>query len=309
MKRHFRELSVAAALALVSLTLAIVAPAFFQPQPLLSLLTREAPTLVVACGMALAIISRQIDISVGSQFAVCSVCAGLLAAAKLPLALVLPASIALGVLMGAINGALIAGLRLPSIVVTLATMVTWREALRWQQQGAFVNLPDGVQWFGLSQLAGQWTLIVVSLVVLVVLALATKHLAAGRFIYAVGSDAEAARLAGIRPQLTTFGVFVFMGALTGLAAMMNVVQSPQVDPKSSTGLELKAIAAVVVGGVAISGGRGNLWGVFVGLLLLASIAPALTHLHVEAYWEKAIQGAIILLAVVADGVRMRKEKH
>ncbi len=308
MTRHFRELSVATALALLLLTLAVIAPAFFQPQPLLSLLTREAPTLIVACGMALVIIARQIDISVGSQFAVGSVCAGLLAASKLPLALVLPASVALGALMGAINGALVAGLRLPSIVVTLATMVTWREALRWQQQGAFVNLPDGVQWFGLSQLAGQWTLIAVALVVLVALALAMKHLAAGRFIYAVGSDAEAARLAGIRPQLTTFGVFVFMGALTGLAAMMNVVQSPQVDPKSGTGLELKTIAAVVVGGVAISGGRGNLWGVFAGLLLLACIAPALTHLHVEAYWEKAIQGAIILLAVVADGVRARKEK-
>jgi rhamnose transport system permease protein len=133
-----------------------------------------------------------------------------------------------------------------------------------------------------------------------------KHLAAGRFVYAVGSDAEAARLAGIQPQLTTFGVFVFAGALTGLAAMMNVVQSPQVDPKSGTGLELKVIAAVVVGGVAISGGRGTLWGVFVGLLLLACVAPALTHLHVEAYWEKAIQGAIILLAVVADGLRTRK---
>ena len=308
MKRHFRELSVAAALALVLLMLAIVTPAFYQPQPLLSLLTREAPTLVVACGMALVIISRQIDISVGSQFAVCSVCAGLVAASKLPFALVLPASVALGAAMGAINGVLVAGLRLPSIVVTLATMVTWREALRWKQQGAFVNLPDGVQWFGLSQLAGQWTLIAVALALLVILALATKHLAAGRFVYAIGSDAEAARLAGIRPQLTTFGVFVFMGALTGLAAMMNVVQSPQVDPKSGTGLELKAIAAVVVGGVAISGGRGNLWGVFVGLLLLACVAPALTHLHVEAYWEKAIQGAIILLAVVADGVRSRKER-
>jgi rhamnose transport system permease protein len=91
--------------------------------------------------------------------------------------------------------------------------------------------------------------------------------------------------------------------------MLNVIQSPQVDPKSGTGLELKTIAAVVVGGVAISGGRGNLWGVFAGLLLLACIAPALTHLHVEAYWEKAIQGAIILLAVVADGVRARKEKR
>ena len=309
MKRHFRELSVAAALLMVLALLAVVAPAFFQPQPLLSLLTREAPALIVACGMALVIITRQIDISVGSQFAVCSVGAGLLAAAKLPLVLVLPASVALGAAMGAVNGALVAGLRLPSIVVTLATMVTWREALRWQQQGAFVNLPDGAQWFGLSQLAGQWTIIVVALLLLVALALAMKHLAAGRFVYAVGSDAEAARLAGIRPQLTTFGVFVFIGALTGLAAVMNLVQSPQVDPKSGTGLELKAIAAVVVGGVAISGGRGHLWGVFAGLLLLACISPALTHLHVEPFWEKAIQGAVILLAVVADGLRGRKERH
>jgi len=309
MKRHFREFSVAAALVLGLLVLAVFAPAFYQPQPLLSLLTREAPTLIVACGMALVIISRQIDISVGSQFAVCSVCTGLLAASNVPLVLLLPASIGLGAAMGAINGLLIAGLRLPSIVVTLATMVTWREALRWKQQGAFVNLPDGLQWFGLSQLGGQWALISVAVVVLVVLAIAMKHLALGRFVYAVGSDAEAARLAGIRPQLTTFGVFVFMGALTGLAAMMNVVQSPQVDPKSGTGLELKVIAAVVVGGVAISGGRGNLWGVFVGLLLLACISPALTHLHVEAYWEKAIQGAIILLAVVADGVRSKRERN
>lgn len=309
MKRNFRELSVAIALAVLLLALAIFAPAFFQPQPLLSLLTREAPTLVVACGMALVIISRQIDISVGSQFAICSVGAGLLAAAKWPLALVLAASIGLGAVMGALNGLLVAGLRLPSIVVTLATMVTLRKGLDWFRQGEFVNLPDGAQWFGLSQVAGQWTLIGVALILLVTLATAMKHLAAGRFVYAVGTDAEAARLAGIRPQVTTFWVFVFIGALTGLAAMMNVVQSPQVDPKSGTGLELKTIAAVVVGGVAISGGRGKLWGVFAGLLLLACVSPALTHLHVQAYWEKAIQGAIILLAVVADGLRTRKGKN
>jgi len=306
LKKQFRELSVAAALGILLLTLAIFAPAFYQPQPLLSLVTREAPTLVVACGMALVIICRQIDISVGSQFAVCSVWAGLLAAMKWPLALVLPTSIVVGATMGAFNGALIAGLRLPSIVVTLATMVTWREVLRWLRQGEFVNLPDGVQWFGLSQTSGQWALVVTALLLLLLLGFALRHLAAGRFIYAVGSDAEAARLAGIRPQTTTFGIFTFMGALTGLAAMMNVVQSPQVDPKSGTGLELKVIAAVVVGGVAISGGRGKLWGVFVGLLLLACVSPSLTHLHVEAYWEKAIQGGIILFAVVADGVRSRK---
>jgi rhamnose transport system ATP-binding protein len=307
--RHFRELTVATALGFLLLFLAIAAPGFYQPQPLLSLFTREAPALVVSCGMALVIIGRQIDISVGSQFAVCSVCAGLLAAMNLPPALVLLASIALGASLGALNGVLVAGLRLPSIVVTLATMVAWREGLRWLRQGQFVNLPEGAQWFGLSQIAGQQTLIIAAVALLVLMAVAMKHLAAGRFVYAVGSDAEAARLAGLRPQRVTFTSFLLLGTLVGLAAMLNVVQSPQVDPNSGAGLELKAIAAVVVGGVAISGGRGSLWGVFVGLLLLACVNPALTHLHVEAYWEKAIQGVVILLAVVTDGLRMRKERN
>jgi rhamnose transport system permease protein len=305
MKRYFRELSVTAALGIVLLGLAVFAPAFFQPQPLLSLVTREAPTLIVACGMALVIICRQIDISVGSQFSVCSVCAGLLAVRGWPLPLVLGASVGLGALMGAINGWLVAGLRLPSIVVTLATMVTLRQGLNLVRQGEFVNLPDNVQWFGLSQSAGQWTLVLSSLAVLVVIGLAMRHWSAGRQVYAVGTNAEAARLAGIPPQRVTFLVFVFLGALTGLAAIMNIAQSPQVQPLSGAGLELKVIAAVVVGGVAIAGGRGNLWGAFAGLLLLACVSPALTHLHIEAYWEKAIQGAIILLAVVADGVRQR----
>ena len=306
MKRYFRELSVTAALLVVLLAMAVFAPAFFQPQPLLSLVTREAPTLIVAGGMALMIICRQIDISVGSQFSVCGVGAALLAARGWPLPLVLGASVGLGALLGAINGGLVAGLRLPSIVVTLATMVTLRQGLNLGQQGAFVNLPDKVQWFGLMQSAGQWVLVLCSLAVLAGLGLALRHWPAGRRVYAVGSNAEAARLAGIPPQRVTFLVFVFLGALTGLAAMMNVVQSPQVQPLAGAGLELKVIAAVVVGGVAISGGRGNLWGVFAGLLLLACVAPALTHLHIEAYWEKAIQGAIILLAVVADGIRQRR---
>jgi rhamnose transport system permease protein len=186
-------------------------------------------------------------------------------------------------------------------------MVIWREGLRWMQQGQFINLPDRLQWLGLSQTAGQLVLIGAAVALLVTLALGMRHLAAGRFIHAVGSDAEAARLAGIRPQLITFAVFLLMGALAAVAALMNIVQSPQVDPKSGTGLELRAIAAAVVGGVAISGGRGTLWGVLAGLLLLATVNPALTYLHVEPYWERAIQGGIILLAVVADGLRTRKE--
>ena len=300
-----RELSVGLALGALLAALAGFAPGFFAPQPLLSLAAREAPVLLVACGAAMVIVCRQIDISSGSQFAIVSVAAGLLAAEGWPPAAVAVGALALGTALGALNGLLVAGLGLPSIVVTLATMVTWREGLRWWRQGAFVNLPDGLQWLGLGQTAGQWTLIVAALGLLALLAWAARHLAAGRHLYAVGSDAEAARLAGIRPGAVTFGAFTLAGALTALAALMNVIQSPKVDPKSGTGLELKAIAAVVVGGVAIAGGRGRLAGVLLGLLLLATVAPALTHLRIEAHWEKAIQGAIILLAVAAERARGR----
>ena len=307
--KNFREWSVAGALVLVLATLAVIAPSFFQFQPLLSLAAREAPALIVTGAMALVILSRQIDISVGAQFGVCGVTAGLLAVQGVPLIVVALASIFTGAVLGAVNGGLVAGLRLPSIVVTLATMVAWREGLRWWRQGQFVDLPVDFQWFGFSQRAGQTLLIVLALVMFVVLAIALRQLALGRYVYAVGTDEEAARLAGIRPRLVTFGVFVAMGAMTGLAAMMNAIQSPQVDPKSGTGLELRAIAAVVVGGVAISGGRGTLWGVLAGALLLACVSPALTHLHVEAYWTRAIEGSIILLAVVADGIRQRKQNR
>jgi ribose/xylose/arabinose/galactoside ABC-type transport system permease subunit len=309
MKRHFRELSVAFALALLLLVLALneQSRGFFNPKQLIPTLTDAAPILLLACGASLVIICRQIDISVGSQFAVCGVLAGLAAQSGAPMIVVALVAVASGAMFGAFNGLLVAGLRLPSIVVTLATMVTWREALRWWRQGEFVkNLPPGFQWFGLGQAGGQTALLVITALVFLALVVALKHLSGGRFIYAVGSDAEAARLAGINPHVVTFVVFALMGALAGLAALLSSVRFPDVDPKSGTGHELKAIAAAVVGGVAISGGRGKLWGVLAGALLLAFIAPALVFLGAPAQWEKAIQGAIILLAVAADGWRQRR---
>jgi len=306
MNRWIREWSVVGVLALLLAYLAWRAPAFFQLQPLLSLLAREAPSLVVACGVAMVIIVRQIDISVGSQFSVCSVIAGLLAAAGWPLAAVVPVAVLIGGSLGLVNGLLVAWLGLPSIVVTLATLVALRQCLNLVRQGEFVNLPERIQWLGLSQSQGQWLLVGGAVGLVAVLAWGLRHLAAGRWLYAVGSDAEAARLAGIRPRAVTLGTFVLMGALTGIAAMMNVVQSPQVQPLTGSGLELKAIAAAVVGGVATSGGRGTVWGVLAGLLLLACISPAMVHLHIDAYWEKAIQGLIILAAVMVEGLRRRR---
>jgi rhamnose transport system permease protein len=274
------------------------------------MLCSAAPVLLAACGVTLVIICRQIDISVGSQFALCSIFLGLLIRAHWPMPAAALAAILAGAGFGAFNGALIAGLGLPSIVVTLATMITWREALRWWREGEFVrDLPESFQWFGLSQAGGQAAILAITAIVFLILVLAMKHLSAGRFVYAVGSDAEAARLAGIRPQAVTFAVFVLMGALTGAAALLNAVRFADVDPKTGTGLELQSIVAAVVGGVAISGGRGNLWGVLAGVLLLACIAPALVFLKLQPQWEKALQGCILLLAVAADGWRaVRREK-
>ena len=308
MNKYFRELTVAAALVLLMLGLAIFAPHFFQIQPLISRLTSQMPALILAIGVALVIISRQIDISLGAQFSMCAIIAGVTAGAGLPLGVAIFAALGAGALMGALNGVLVAWLGLPSIVVTLATMVTWQEALRLWQQGRLLPLPAGIQWFGLSQAGGQAVVISLTFILLIGAAWAMKNLSAGRYIYATGTDAEAARLAGIDPKRTTFGVFVLMGILAGLAAVFNMVQSPQVQPNAGDGLDLKAIAAAVVGGVAISGGRGTLWGVLLGMLLLANVNPALTHFHQPPYWEKAIQGLVILLAVVADGLRSRKNR-
>jgi rhamnose transport system permease protein len=309
LRRHFREWSVAAALGALLLTLAVLAPGFFGKQQLLTTLTTAAPVIIAACGMTLVIIARQIDISIGSQFALCSVLAGLMTKAGVPMPFVALGTVVGGATLGAFNGALVAGLGLPSIVVTLATMVTGREALRWWRQGEFVkDLPEYFQWFGFGQSGGQIAILLSAMLVFALLALAMKHLSAGRFVYAVGSDREAARLAGIHPQGVTFGVFVLMGALVGLAALLNAIRFADIDPKTGTGLELQVIAAVVVGGVAISGGRGNLWGVLAGVLLLSSIAPALVFLRMPPQCEKAIQGAIILLAVAADGWRTRKNQ-
>ena len=132
---------------------------------------------------------------------------------------------------------------------------------------------------------------------------ALANLAAGRAVYAVGSSPGAARLAGLHVERVTVGVFAVAGALVGIAALLNSVRFNQIPSNTGLGLELKVIAAVVVGGTAISGGRGTALGTLLGVILLSAIGPALTFLGVSAYWERAIHGVIILAAVAIDAVR------
>ena len=303
LRNRQRELSIALAILAIAAILAAAAPGFFTLSNLRDLLLTNIPVLIVAVGMTLIVLTAQIDISVGSQFAICSVAAGIFAVAGLPTPAAIAAAILLGAGLGAINGVLVAWVRIPSIVVTLAAMVALRDGLRWITQGAWIqNLPPGFHWFGLSQTASDFVTVAAAIVIASKMAWALRYLAAGRAVYATGSDSNAARLAGIDPQLVVFSVFAITGALTGFAAALNAVRFEQIPSNAGLGLELKVIAAVVVGGVAITGGRGTILGAVLGVILLGLIGPALTFLGFSAYWERAIEGGIILAAVSMDAL-------
>lgn len=303
MARYRRELFIAGAWVLLLAVLALRAPSFFGSEPLRALLVNAAPVLIAAVGTTLVMLARQIDISIGSQFSVCGIVAGLAAAAGWPLPLVALMTLAIGALLGGVNAVLVAGLRLPAIVVTLSTLVALRESLRYFREGEFVrNLSANFQWFGLGQSAGQGMILAIAAAVAGLAAWGLANLAGGRMIYATGSDPEAARLVGIRPQRVVFGVFIASGLLTGLAALCHSVRFADVDPNAGNGFEMQVIAAVVLGGTSVIGGRGTVLGTALGVLLLATIGPALVFLHVQPQWERALQGLIILVAVASDAL-------
>ena len=285
-------------------------PGYFARENLSDLFLGNMPVLIVAIGTTLVILTGNIDISVGSVFAICGVVAGVAAKATGSVAAAVLASCAAGAALGALNGSLVAYLRMPSIVVTLATMVALRDGLRWATEGAWVqNLPSGFQWFGLPQSSYPLVAGAIVSVLLVAIAWIMSNVAIGRAVYATGSSETAARLAGLDTARVTFRVFVIAGALTGLAALLNSVRFNQIPSNAGIGLEMKVIAAAVVGGTAIRGGSGSLIGTLLGVVLLGAIGPALTFLGVSAYWERALQGAIILAAVAVDAVRERRTVH
>jgi rhamnose transport system permease protein len=305
-----REISIAIVIALLCVVLAAIAPGYFARENLSDLFLGNMPVLIVAIGTTLVILTGHIDISVGSVFAICGIVAGVVAKASGSVAVAAAVACLTGAALGALNGSLVAYLRMPSIVVTLATMVALRDGLRWWTQGAWVqDLPSGFQWFGLPQSA--YPLVACASVVFLQAGTAwvMRNLAAGRAVYATGSNPDAARLAGLNTARVTFAVFIAAGALTGLAALLNSVRFNQIPSNAGLGLEMKVIAAAVVGGASIRGGEGTLTGTLLGVVLLGAIGPALTFLGVSAYWERALQGAIILAAVAIDAVRERRAFH
>ena len=310
MKNRSAELAVTVSILLLFAILAKAAPGYFSNANLRDLFLANLPVLLIALGMTLVILTGEIDISVGSIFAVASVAMGLFTNIGIPVLAAAVLTCLFAAAMGALNGALVSYLRIPSIVVTLAAMIALRDSLRWATGGAWVtDLPTRFQWLGLSQSAYLLMMAILAFLLVGAFAISLRNTAAGRLIYATGSNLEAARLNSINTKNVKLSAFTLLGAMTGLAAALNAVRFNQIPSNAGLGLEMKVIAAVVVGGTAIRGGRGSVAGTVLGVILLGAMGPALTFLGVSAYWEKALQGSIILAAISLEVVRRVLERR
>ncbi|MGX9901056.1 ABC transporter permease [Arthrobacter sp. SA17] len=300
-----REFGVFLALAILVGATVAANPRFLSAQSTKDLLLNSSILVILAVGQAVVIITKNVDLSVGAVLGLTAFATGkiFIALPELPVLAMLVIGIGLGMLLGALNGALIAIAKVPSLVVTLGTLYIFRGVdFAWAQgqqispsdlPQAFLNLGSG-SLFGLPYLA------LIALVVVLFFGLYLKNMRSGREFYAVGSDDLAARLYGIGVGRRVFIAFAISGALAGLAGVIYAAKYGNLDATAGQGLELNVVAAAVVGGVAIAGGVGTVYGAAIGAVLLTTITSALPVPGVSPFWQRAMIGALILASIVLD---------
>ncbi|MEU4604909.1 ABC transporter permease [Kribbella sp. NPDC023972] len=300
-----RELGIVLALALLVAVTAISNPRFLSGQSIRDILLNTAILAVLAVGQAVVVITRNIDLSVGSVLGLSAFTVGTLLQNNpgVPVVVALVTGAAVGAVCGGLNGVLVRYGNVPALVVTLGTLYVYRGVTYFWAGGQQINadeLPAGFLDFGNATLIGVPYLVLIALLVLVITGVVLRNYRVGRELYAMGSSPQAARLAGITVGRRTVGAFVVSGGLAGLAGVLFAARFGTIDAAAGTGYELNVVAAVVVGGVAVFGGSGTVWGAALGALLLTTIGSALAVLEINQFWQQAIVGGLILLAIGAD---------
>lgn len=301
-----RETGIVIALLLVIIVATARNPSFlFSSDGFRDLLLTPSLLMLVAVGQAIVIITRNVDLSVGSVLGLTAYLTGRLFidAPGLPMIVVIIAGVGLGALLGLVNGALVAFAKVPALVITLGTLYIYRGINVMWAGGDRINasdLPPEFRGLGTGQILGIPILTIIAVVVLIVAAWYLRNLRSGRELYAIGSDPAAAHLYGLRVTRRVLAAFVVSGALAGFAGVLYAARYGTVSSGAGTGWELQAIGAAVIGGVAISGGVGTLWGAAIGAYLLLTINRALPILGIEDFWQRAVVGALIIGAIVLD---------
>ncbi len=317
-----RELTLFIVLLMLVGATAAVKPDFLNLQNLRDVLLNVSIIGLLTAGMTIVMLMRHIDLSVASIVGVSAYAVGSLFVMfpHMPVIVAMFAGIGIGFTVGAVNGALVTFGRVPSLVATLSTLYIVRGAdYAWVHGGQInaTSLPDAFAAIATGSVLGVPNLVLIALVVLIALSVYLKQYRGGREHYAIGSNPEAARLAGIRVDRRVMIGFLLSGAIAGLAGVLWLARFGTVDASTAKGIELQVVAAAVVGSVAITGGVGTIAGATLGALVLGVINIALVVLRVSPFWQQAIQGALIVAAITLDTLlarsvarrMMRKRDH
>lgn len=310
-----RELGVLFVLVVLLGVTVVSNPSYLSPQSVRDVLLDAAILMILAIGQTVVIVTRNVDLSVGSTLGLVAFAVGklFLAVPDMPLLVAALAGVALGGACGLFNGIVVAGAGVPALVVTLGTLYVFRGIDYFWASGQQINaedMPAGFLRLGTARLFGIPVLALVAVAVLLVAGAYLRSYRGGRELYAIGSDPPAARLAGIPVRRRVLAVFVVSGLLAGLAGVLYAARFGTLDAGAGTGMELQVVAAAVVGGVAIFGGSGSVYGAALGALLLTTIGSALAVLRIDPFCQQAVVGALILAAIGLDralGSRLRRQ--
>jgi rhamnose transport system permease protein len=299
------ELPALAFIAVMVTVFAATAHGFFTTANLQQILAQVAIIGIIALGVNQVVLAGEIDVSVGSALAICAWAAGSVAVDHGGLLLPLVTAVGLGAAIGLVNGFLVVKARIPSIIVTLAMLTALRGGELVFNSIGIAGVPSSSRALGNGSVLGVDAAVVVLLVAVVVVGLLMRHTAWGREVPAVGGNRRAARQAGLPIDAIRWATFLLTGLCVGLAAIVYVGQVAAVQSNAATGLELEVLAAVVIGGTSITGGRGSVAAALVGAVLIGTMLNGMNLLGIVERWQNVFTGGVILLAVASDVVRRR----
>lgn len=295
------ELAMLVALAILCVVLTILQPRFLSPLNLQNVLSQVMVLGIIAIGQTMVILTGGIDLSVGGISAISVMVGGLGMVATGSVAIGAVLTLLTGLIVGIVNGLLVAYLRLAPFIVTLGTASICGSLTYVISDGSsLVGLPEGFAIWGKGEIAGIRGYIFTFAILYLIAHLILTRTKPGRFMYAIGSNAEAARLSGVRVKRYLILPYAITGILCGLAMMIEASRLGAIDPNTGTGFEMRTIAAAVIGGASLMGGRGSVLGTLIGMFLIGVLQNGLNILGVNAFWQGTALGVVIILAVVLD---------
>lgn len=305
------EFYLALFLAAVLIFLAIFAKGFYSINNLMSLLNSFSYILIAAIGMNMIIITSNIDVSAGALISVVCICIAAIGKMGAPFPVLLAVAMAVGAILSTLNGLFITKLKIPAIVATLATTQIFQGVLPLTCEGSIYDLPASYTWlafdakiFGIVPAS-----VLMCLIVTVIALFFMKYSRFSKKIYAIGNNADGARLAGINVDKTIVLTYTIAGALFGITGVIVGTAGQRVTTTMGSNMEMTFIAAVVLGGTSTAGGSGKVLGTVIGAFILALISPAINYLGISPNWSDAIKGAIIIISVLVTAAKYIKKKR